>query len=793
MSSKKEKPSKSKPTQAERAMKKAANARKAREEAVRLEEKRRLEDQAFIDSYAAILAEGSPTPGGTQVLRLPSIFAEDDRLAAMYGAYYQSSAGTPQVLRKAFENMHERFFMKIHGLYELLSIGRPIESRKDRQNVLDSSLAEFWKSYPHIRKAQSRIANTAKLLARFREEYAVAKERAAQQQAAAGEALAENDEAAASQAAKLKLVERNALNQEHHLSQAFKALSAELTGLVRLTKNTEVLLTATLRGFYISRDRRFSSYESVFEGAHALGREHIAVLGPTNSGKTHEAMEALKAAKSGIYLAPLRLLALENFERLAGAKLAARLETGEESLGASRENATHYSMTVEKCPYDKVFDVAIIDEVQMLADPDRGASWTAAILGIRAKKIFLLGSAASADVLKRLTSLTGETLSFIHKERLSPLRIEPKPIRSSKDLMRGDALITFSRDGVLRTKQLLRKSGLKASVIYGGLSPEVRRSETEKFRAGETDIVIATDAIGMGLNLPIRRVVFMETQKYNGEGIVNLSHSQFLQIAGRAGRYALSNGIASGEEGVAAVIGQGDLPYLQRALSKDMNALSLSSLVAEPLMLHIDVLAEELKTDNLVDILGAFTSRSNNDSIRRYVSPSLSEAALCLEEYLVELKDEGACRYPLSLSHKFFLSRLPLRLNEDSHYFFFRALIRSFAKTNKHLRPEYAFEHLDKVDRLDLKTCELERGLVTAYLHLSLDEEERAHTISFRQDLDRRSETLLSQGKGAKESDKIAWPSICEKCGRSMGKAINFKICRPCFTNSRYREDDGEY
>ncbi|RZA12819.1 MAG: hypothetical protein EOP10_30755 [Proteobacteria bacterium] len=360
-------------------------------------------------------------------------------------------------------------------------------------------------------------------------------------------------------------------------------------------------------------------------------------------------------------------------------------------------------------------------------------------------------------------------------------------------MTRGDALITFSRDGVLRTKELMRKSGLKASVIYGGLSPEVRRAETEKFRSGETDIVIATDAIGMGLNLPIRRVVFMETQKYNGETIVDLSHSQFLQIAGRAGRYALSNGIATGEEGVAAVIGQGDLAYLTRALSKDMNPLAVSCLVAEPLMLHIEVLSEELKTDNLVDILGAFTYRSNNDSIRRYVSPSLSEAAQCLEEYLVELKEEGECRYPPNLQQKFFLSRLPLRLNEDSHYFFFRALIRSFAKTNLHLRPRDAFEYLDRVDRVDLKTCELERGLVTAYLHLSLNEEERAHTISFRQDLDRRSEMLLSQGKGAKESDKIAWPSICEKCGRSMGKPINFKVCRACFTNSRFRDGAGEY
>ncbi|RYZ57956.1 MAG: hypothetical protein EOP07_08400 [Proteobacteria bacterium] len=783
MSQQKAKPSKNKLSHEERAAKKAANARKAREETLRLEEKRRQEDKAFIEAYAALLA--NPADSATAVLRLPEIFAEDLRLSALYGAYYEGSLAYPSTLRRAFESVHERFFLKIHSLYELLSLGRSIETRQDRQNVLDSSLAEFWKTYPHLRKAQSRIASTNKLLQRFKEDLAAEKAKAPQ---------AGNEEVTPHLAAeKIKALELNVSNQEHHLAQAFKAFTGELTGISRLTKNTETLLTATLRGFYISRDRRFSSYESVFEGAHRLGREHVAVLGPTNSGKTHEAMEALKTARTGVYLAPLRLLALENYERLAGAGLAARLETGEESLGSSRDNATHFSMTVEKCPYDRDFDVAIIDEVQMLADPDRGASWTAAILGIRAKKIYLLGSAASSEVLKRLTSLTGESITFVYKERLSPLRVEPKPLKSVKDLMRGDALITFSRDGVLRTKQLVSKSGLKASVIYGGLSPEVRRAETEKFRTGDTDIVIATDAIGMGLNLPIRRVVFMETQKYNGESIVDLSHSQFLQIAGRAGRYALSNGIATGEEGVAAVIGQGDLPYLQRALSKDMNPLSISSLVAEPLMLHIDVLAEELKTDNLVDILGAFTYRSNNDSIRRYVSPSLSEAALCLEEYLVELKEEGTCRYPPSLSHKFFLSRLPLRLNEDSHYFFFRALIRSFAKYNIHLRPEDAFEHLDKVDRLDLKTCELERGLVTAYLHLSLNEEERAHTISFRQDLDRRSEMLLSQGKGAKESDKIAWPSICEKCGRSMGKAINFKICRPCFTNSRYRMDDGDY
>ena len=754
-----QKPRKPKLSPEERASRRALNIERAQQEAARVDAKRLLEDKSFIDLYLQYAEKGAPPSVHFQ--KLPSWLGEDFRLVAFYGAHYAALSLFPAAIRKAFSDMHERFFLKVHGLYELLSIGRPVDSAVDRKMILDTALAEFWKIYPHLRKAQSRVASSTHLVSRLKAEVETGKNTPGYLE-----------------------------SQTHHLTQAYKALSGELAAIPRMSKNTETLLTSTMRGFFISRDRRFSSYESVFEAAHRMGREHVAVLGPTNSGKTHEAMEALKAAKTGLYLAPLRLLALENFERLQSAGLRARLETGEESLGASRENATHYSMTVEKAPYEKEFDVAVIDEVQMLSDPDRGASWTAAILGIRARKIYLLGSAASADVLKRLTSLTQEKLSFVYKERLSPLKIETKPVRSVKDLTRGDALITFSRDGVLRTKQLLRTSGLKASVIYGGLSPEVRRAETEKFRSGETDVVIATDAIGMGLNLPIRRVIFLETQKYNGETIVDLSHSQFLQIAGRAGRYALSNGVVTGETGLAAVIGQGDLPFLQKALSKDMQALSISSLVAEPLMLHINVLSEELKTDDLVDILDAFTYRSTDDSIRRYISPSLSEAAACLEDYLFELREEDKLEYPMNLGQKFFLARLPLRLNEDSHYEFFRALIRSFAIHNTHLTPEEAFEFLDRVERLELKACELERGLVTAYLHLSLTEEERAHTISYRLDLDRRSETLLSQGKGAKESDKIAWPTICDKCARSMGRASNFKTCRQCFAESRRRYED---
>lgn len=758
-SSQKDKGFKPKLSQEERAAKRLLAMERAKQEAARLDAKRLLEDKSFIDLYNQYAEKGAPV--GVHFLKLPPWLNEDLRLVAFYGAYYASLSLLPAPVRKAFNDAHERFFVKVNALYELLSIGRTVADASDRRMILDTALAEFWKSYSHLRKAQSRVVSTAALVGRLKVEV-------------------ENG----------KNTKEYLDSQQHHLTQAHKSLGGELSALIRMAKHTETLLTSTLRGYFISRDKRFSSYESVFEGAHRLGREHVAVLGPTNSGKTHEAMEALKASSSGIYLAPLRLLALENFERLQSAGLKARLETGEESLGAPRESATHYAMTVEKCPFEREFDVAVIDEVQMLADSDRGAAWTAAILGIKAKKIYLLGSAASKEVLMRLASLSKERISFVFKERLSPLKIETKPVRSAKDLLPGDALITFSRDGVLRTKQLLRNSGLKASVIYGGLSPEVRRAETERFRLGETDVVIATDAIGMGLNLPIRRVIFLETQKYNGEEVVDLTHSQFLQIAGRAGRYALSNGVVTGETGLAAVIGQGDVPYLQKALSKDMQSLPLTSLVAEPLMLHINVLSEELRTDNLVDILDAFTYRSGDDSIRRYISPSLAEGAAILEDMLDDLAEERQLNYPMSLPQKFFLARLPLRLNEESHYEFFNMLIRSLAVRGTHLRPEEAFIYLDRTEHVDLKSCELERGLVTAYLHLPLDEEERAHTITYRLDLDRRSESLLSQGKGAKESDKIAWPTICEKCGRSMGKPSNFKTCRPCFSEGRRRYED---
>jgi ATP-dependent RNA helicase SUPV3L1/SUV3 len=278
-------------------------------------------------------------------------------------------------------------------------------------------------------------------------------------------------------------------------------------------------------------------YPDSFELASGMRRRFIAILGPTNSGKTHQAMEALAAAKSGVYLAPLRLLALENYERLADRDVAVSLVTGEERR--LTEGATHVASTIEMLDTSRQVEVAVIDEIQMLEDLERGSGWTAAVCGVPARTVYLLGSLAARPAVEALARRLECPLEVVTLKRKSPLEMEPQSVGSVGQLLRGDAVIAFSRRDVLDWAANIAKTGLKVATIYGNLSPEVRRSQAQRFREGEADVVVATDAIGMGLNMPIRRVVFTTAKKYDGisEDILPawLTH----QIGGRAGRYGL--------------------------------------------------------------------------------------------------------------------------------------------------------------------------------------------------------------------------------------------------------------
>lgn len=276
--------------------------------------------------------------------------------------------------------------------------------------------------------------------------------------------------------------------------------------------------------------------ERKFLYAQRLDRRFVLHVGPTNSGKTYTAMEALKQGRNGVYLGPLRLLALEMFDKLNGSGHACSLLTGEESIPIP--GAAFTASTIEMADMRTRYDVAVIDEAQMISDPDRGSHWLDAICRIDAETVHVCLALEAEEVIRDVIEKIGAPCEVVRHERLAPL-IAGTPVMDFLDIHPNDAVIAFSRKAVLGIAGSLEQRGLKPAVIYGSLPPASRRTEVAKYTSGECDVVVATDAIGMGVSLPIRRIVFSELQKYDGKKVRPLTHSEILQIAGRAGRYGM--------------------------------------------------------------------------------------------------------------------------------------------------------------------------------------------------------------------------------------------------------------
>jgi len=276
-----------------------------------------------------------------------------------------------------------------------------------------------------------------------------------------------------------------------------------------------------------------SNPKDEYETTRKFKRKFYLHLGETNTGKTYNAMLRLKEAANGIYLSPLRILALENFERLNREGIKCNLATGEEEINI--EGAAHVCCTIEKLDIREEYEVGIIDEIQMINDDQRGAAWTRAVLGLKSKEIHICGAVNAKELLIEIIKDCSEEYEIIEYKRQVPLVTEDKPF-SYKDIEKGDALVTFSKKKVLELAYHYSNLGIKASLIYGDLPPEVRKKQYNQFINGESTVLICTDAIGMGVNLPIRRIIFMEIKKFDGNEIRYLTSQEVKQIAGRAGR-----------------------------------------------------------------------------------------------------------------------------------------------------------------------------------------------------------------------------------------------------------------
>lgn len=310
--------------------------------------------------------------------------------------------------------------------------------------------------------------------------------------------------------------------------------------------------------------------EQEFPEAIEMERRFILHVGPTNCGKTYHALERLKEAEDGIYLGPLRLLALEVYEKIKEAAIPCTMLTGEECI--TEENSRVISSTIEMLDLDRHYDIAVIDEAQMIASTDRGHSWTRAILGIQAAEIHICMSPAALPVVTHLITLGNGTYEVHRYERKTALVCEEKPFSFPEDVREGDALILFTKRAVLDIAGRLEKEGIRASVIYGSLPPEIRRRQIHQFSGRENQVVVSTDAIGMGLNLPVRRIVFIQTEKFDGTKVRALEVSEIRQIAGRAGRYGMY------DTGYINAMGESNLNFIKKGLSAEEADITTVSL-----------------------------------------------------------------------------------------------------------------------------------------------------------------------------------------------------------------------
>ena len=303
-----------------------------------------------------------------------------------------------------------------------------------------------------------------------------------------------------------------------------------LKGLVWASENIYIKNKAKDEIKEIILDNPIDEYKE----ARRMKRHFYLHVGETNTGKTYASIKRLMEAESGVYLAPLRLLALEIQDKLNSENIACSLLTGEEEDIITY--AYHVSSTIEKLQLGTPYDVCVIDEAQMISDNQRGWAWTRAIIGVLAPEVHICMAPEALDIVIKLIKDCDDTYEVIRHKRDTELIVEDKKFNLERDVKKGDALVVFGKKKALAVSAQLLNNNIKTSIIYGSLPYSTRKKQFDRFLSGETEVIVCTDAIGMGVNLPIKRIVFLETRKYDGVSMRKLRVSEIKQIAGRAGR-----------------------------------------------------------------------------------------------------------------------------------------------------------------------------------------------------------------------------------------------------------------
>lgn len=397
-------------------------------------------------------------------------------------------------------------------------------------------------------------------------------------------------------------------------------------------------------------------------------RKIIYHAGPTNSGKTYSALKQFQTSKSGVYCGPLKLLASEVFNKTNQLNTKCDLITGEERKFANEDftPSDHVACTVEMVNLDKDYDVAVIDEIQLISDLQRGWAWTRAFLGLSAKEIHVCGDLTAIDIISDLAFLCGDTLEVKNYKRLTQLNIMNKALETFDAVEPGDCIVCFSKNDIFNVTNILEKKGHDVAVIYGSMPPGVKMTQAARFNDpnDKCKILVATDAIGMGLNLSIRRIIFYSIKKpqtkddqddnrRRGEpNIEYITTSQALQIAGRAGRFNTSYA-----DGFVTTFFKQDLSPLKEILSKPMQKTTKAGL--HPTADQIELFAYQLPNHSLSDLLQIFMSICKIDNAQYFMCnfEEIKNLAELIDHIPIPIRAKYTFAIsPISLRHPFISS-----------------------------------------------------------------------------------------------------------------------------------------
>ena len=498
--------------------------------------------------------------------------------------------------------------------------------------------------------------------------------------------------------------------------------------------------------------------------------EYIINVGPTNSGKTHKAVDELMKSGDGVYLSPLRLLAFENYEKINELGYPCDLFTGEDKVinGSSLS-----SRTTEMMDYKNEYDVVILDECFLIGDVNRGKSWLKVILEAKCRKMYLITSNEGLYILEEILTKLNRRYTINQFTRLTPLTFSDKKYNIKK-IKPKTVFITFSRVDVLLQKATLEEKGHNVSVLYGNLPPEVKKQQIKKFINGETDVCVSTDVIGMGVNLPCDNVCFLNNRKFDGVEVRELTSTEIKQIGGRAGRYGFS------EEGTIYCYGFSSSSFIKKFNdpAEDIKRAYLP--------INIDIVSK-LPQNTLHGKLSFYEKLDlTPDELKHIISPEQTDTYL-------ELLGKNQTLEKLEIHTAWRLLNLPVTESSLNYWSMITERVYSelpvVYRPSKITKPKDTYQLKSVED--ELKRVDLFLNFTNIYEFQHLVNQDNIEMIKgYKNELiNSITDFLLDK--------KLSNKKLCITCGKNVGLSWQHKECNSCFKAGRFNyfdfDDDDDY